>query len=145
MDFESVKDKKTSSLFPHLYLCTQKLPMLTQQEEAFIRYWEENRSRRKKVFRQFLIGIPVGLAFAIPILVNLLSGWDIRAMQETTGAFKKSQLMVLLIALLLIIGFVAIFGQKFKWDKYEQHYRELLSRRSKDPASPAPGAHSPGN
>jgi sterol desaturase/sphingolipid hydroxylase (fatty acid hydroxylase superfamily) len=111
--------------------------MLTRQEEAFIRYWEENRSRRKKVFRQFLVGIPVGLAFAIPILVNLLSGWDIKAMQETSVAFKKSQIMVLMVALLLIIGFVAIFYQKFKWDQYEQRYRELLSKRPKDPPSPA--------
>ena len=117
--------------------------MLTSQEEAFIRYWEENRSRQKKVFRQFLVGIPVGLAFAIPILVNLLSGWDVKALQETSVAFKRSQVLVLMVALLLIIGFVAIFYQKYKWDQYEQRYRELLAKKAKEPSSPIANALSP--
>ncbi|MDO6430184.1 hypothetical protein Q4E93_06290 [Flavitalea sp. BT771] len=117
--------------------------MLTGQEEAFIRYWEENRSRQKKVFRQFLVGIPVGLAFAIPILVNLLSGWDVKALQETSVAFKKSQVMVLMVALLLIIGFVAIFYQKYRWDQYEQRYRELLAKKEKEPSSPIANDPSP--
>jgi len=117
--------------------------MLTGQEEAFIRYWEENRSRQKKVFRQFLVGIPVGLAFAIPILINLLSGWDIKAIQETSFAFKKSQIMVLMVALLLIIGFVAIFYQKYKWDQYEQRYQELLAKKAKEPSSPIANDPSP--
>jgi len=34
--------------------------------------------------------------------------------------------------LLLIVGFTAIFYQKYKWDQYEQRYRELLSKRSND-------------
>ena len=117
--------------------------MLTPQEEAFIRYWEENRSRQKKVFRQFLVGIPVGLAFAIPILINLLSGWDIKAIQETSANFKRSQVMVLMIALLLIIGFVAIYYQKYRWDQYEQRYRELLAKKEKKPSSPIVNDPSP--
>jgi len=117
--------------------------MLTGQEEAFIRYWEENRSRQKKVFRQFLVGIPVGLAFAIPILINLLSGWDIKAIQETSANFKRSQVMVLMIALLLIIGFVAIYYQKYRWDQYEQRYRELLAKKEKKPSSPIVNDPSP--
>jgi hypothetical protein len=103
--------------------------MLTQQEEAFIRYWEENRSRQKKVFRQFLVGIPVGLAFAIPIVINFASGWDVQA-ASNTGSSPKSLMLVLMVALLLIVGFVAIFYQKYKWDQYEQRYRELLNKRS---------------
>jgi len=114
--------------------------MLTSQEEAFIRYWEENRSRQKKIFRQFLVGIPVGLAFAIPIVINLASGWDVQAGDVSS---QKSLLMVLLVALLLIIGFVAIFYQKYKWDQYEQRYRELIARRPTAPDSTAeePAAH----
>ena len=114
-----------------MYLCVQNLPMLTKQEEAFIRYWEENRSRRKKVFRQFLVGIPVGLAFAIPIAVNFASGWDVQA-EASAASSQKSLIMVLMVALLLIVGFVAIFYQKYKWDQYEQRYQELLHRRSND-------------
>jgi len=103
--------------------------MLTPQEEAFIRYWEENRSRRKKVFRQFLVGIPVGLGFVIPILIMVFSGWD-KQVADPSG--DKSLMMVLMIALLLIVGFTAIFYQKYQWDQYEQRYRELLSKREEE-------------
>ena len=111
--------------------------MLTPQEEAFIRYWEENRSRQKKVFRQFLVGIPVGLAFIIPILISFFSGWDKQVDKPTDsqGSYvgnpygDKSLLMVLMVAMLLIVGFTAIFYRKHRWDQYEQRYQELLSKR----------------
>ncbi len=150
--------------------------MLTPQEEAFIRYWEENRSRQKKIFRQFLVGIPVGLAFVVPILINIISGWDNKVDRlyddpnNSTGSpyGDKSLLMVLMVAMLLIIGFTAIFYRRYKWDQYEQRYRELLARRERlasssaemsssaevadnhsstvaGPPSPAPDPHSPGN
>jgi hypothetical protein len=100
--------------------------MLTPQEEAFISYWEKNRSRQKRVFRQFLVGIPVGLGFIIPILILVFSGWD---KQVSDPSENKSLMMVLMIALLLIVGFTAIFYQKYKWDQYEQRYQELLNKR----------------
>ena len=102
--------------------------MLTQQEQNFVRYWEQNRLRRKRVFRQFLVGIPVGLLFAVPIVISLKSGWDKRASVEANSPDFNP--LVLLFALLLIIAFTAIFYQQHKWDQYEQRYRELLSRPS---------------
>jgi hypothetical protein len=114
--------------------------MLTQQDKDFIRYWEANRLRRKKVVRQFLIGIPIGLLFVIPIVINFSSGWYRRADMEAHSADFNP--VVLLVALLLIVGFTAIFYQRHQWDQYEQHYRELLARRireeSADPATPPP-------
>lgn len=103
--------------------------MLTQQEQDFIRYWEQNRIRQKKTFRQLLIGIPVGMLFAVPIFINFSSGWYKRAAMMThTDDFNP---IVLLVALLLIVGFVAIFSKKHQWDLREQHYRELLAKKSK--------------
>jgi hypothetical protein len=117
--------------------------MLTQREKDFIRYWEANRLRRKKVFRQFLIGIPIGLLFVIPIVINFSSGWYRRAdMEAHSSDFNP---VVLLVALLLIVGFTAIFYQRHQWDQYEQHYRELLAREQKeesarvDSTTPPPG------
>jgi hypothetical protein len=46
--------------------------------------------------------------------------------------------------MLLIIGFTAIFYRRYKWDQYEQRYRELLIKRD-GPPSPAPDPDSPGN
>jgi hypothetical protein len=104
--------------------------MLTQEEKDFLHYWEQNRDRQKKVFRQFLVGIPVGLLFVIPIVINFTSGWYKRAeMEANTQDFNP---MVLLIALLLIVGFTAIFYRQHRWDMYEQRYRELLAKRSKE-------------
>jgi len=102
--------------------------MLTREEQAFIKYWEHNRLRQKKVFRQFLIGIPIGLLFAIPIVINFSSGWDKRAEMEANS--YNFNPLILIIALLVIVAFTAIFYQQHKWDQYEQRYRELLARQT---------------
>jgi hypothetical protein len=100
--------------------------MLTQREKDFVRYWEANRLRRKKVVRQFLIGIPIGLLFVIPIVINFSSGWYRRAEMEANSPDFNP--IVLVVALLLIVGFTAIFYQRHQWDQYEQRYRELRPR-----------------
>jgi hypothetical protein len=110
--------------------------MLTQQEKDFIRYWAANRLRRKKVVTQFLIGIPIGLAFVIPIVINFASGWYKRAEMEANS--QDFNPIVLLVALLLIVGFTAIFYQRHQWDQYEQRYQELLAREARDTPSIPP-------
>ncbi len=103
--------------------------MLTEEEEAFIVYWRTNRDKQKKTFRQFLLGIPLALLFVIPIALNFLSGWYKRAkMISNTSDFNPG---VLLLALLLILVFIAIFSRKFKWDQYEQRYIELLAKKKR--------------
>ena len=104
--------------------------MLTQEEEAFIEYWKANRERQRKTIRQFLLGIPVALLFVIPIAVNFFSGWDKRvAMMIHTNSFNPG---VLLLALVLITVFIAIFSRKFRWDQNEQRYIELQARKDKE-------------
>lgn len=104
--------------------------MLTQREKDFIVYWEKNRDKQNKTFRQFLIGIPIGLLFAVPIFINFTSGWYKRAaMISNTSDFNP---MVLMVALLIIIGFIAIFSKKHQWEMREQQYRELLAKQSKE-------------
>ncbi|HEV2478308.1 MAG TPA: hypothetical protein VGS79_01540, partial [Puia sp.] len=46
---------------------------------------------------------------------------------------------VLLVALLLIVGFTAIFWQRHRWDQFEQRYRELLVKRDRQAGAPAGG------
>ncbi|HXB30859.1 MAG TPA: hypothetical protein VNW49_13620 [Puia sp.] len=103
--------------------------MLTEEEEAFIVYWKTNRDKQRKTFRQFLLGIPLALLFVIPIAVNFFSGWYKRAkMISNTSDFNPG---VLLLALVLIAVFIAIFSRKFKWDQYEQRYIELLAKKKR--------------
>ena len=103
--------------------------MLSKEEDTFIIYWEKNRLRRKKTMRQFLLGIPAGLLIVVPIIINVGSGWYRRANMEANS--DEASPMVLFIALLLIVGFTAIFWQKHQWDQLEQRYQELLKRRDK--------------
>lgn len=103
--------------------------MLTDQEEAFIAYWAANRDKQKRTFRQFLLGIPLALLFVILISLNFFSGWYKRAaMISSTADFNPG---VLLLALILIVVFVAIFSRKFKWEQNEQRYIELLAKKER--------------
>lgn len=113
--------------------------MLSKQEKDFIQYWEKNRLRRKKTVRQFLLGIPAGLLIVIPIVINLASGWYKRANMEVNNS-QDFNPGVLLVALLLIVGFTAIFWQRHQWDQFEQRYRELVARRDREEGNGASGS-----
>ncbi|KIC94454.1 hypothetical protein OI18_11870 [Flavihumibacter solisilvae] len=99
--------------------------MLTQEEKDFIVYWEANRLKQKKLGRQWLIGLPIGLLFSIPILINYATPWHKRANMVAGSSFNP---LVLIFAVLLIISFVAIFHNKLKWEKHEQKYLELKAK-----------------
>jgi len=100
--------------------------MLTPDEARFVAYWEVHRQQEKKTFRQLLIGLPVGLSFGIGILAVFSSGWYERA---NMVAYSASSPYIFLAAILLIIGFIAIFSKKHKWDMNEQRYQELLYKQ----------------
>ena len=99
---------------------------LSESEEKYIAYWEKNRLREKRVTNQLLIGLPLGILFASPILLNLFTGWH-----KLAGVTKHLQVnpVVLIIAVVLIITFVAIFSRRHKWEMKEQQYREFLAKR----------------
>lgn len=99
---------------------------LSEAEKQYIEYWEQNRLREKKTLNQLLIGLPLGVLFAAPVLLNLFGGWYKRADMQANAQMNP---VVLLIAVLLIIVFVAIFSRKHKWEMKEQQYREFLAKR----------------
>jgi uncharacterized membrane protein len=106
--------------------------MLSGEEQRFVDYWAKNRDREKKVFRQLLIGLPVGLLFAVPIIINFLSGWNKQATMWARAHGDDNTGVVLAVAVLIITVFVAIFYKKHKWDRYEQQYRELLGKQNNE-------------
>ena len=111
-------------------------PMLSKEEQDFIKFWEQNRGKQKRFFKQIAIGLPFGVLFAVAMFLNFSSGWDKRVAEITkTYPSFKSLILVLLIALLGIVVFVSVFSVKVKWEKYEQRYRELLSRSKSEPES----------
>jgi len=104
--------------------------MLTDREKRFMEYWEKNRLKEKKVFRQLLVGLPLGLLFVIPLLLNFSSGWYKRANMWVRGHSDDSSATVVVIGGLLILVFIAIFSKRHRWEMNEQSYRELEAKAS---------------
>ena len=104
--------------------------MLTEEEKRFIEYWQQNRDKQKKVLRQLLIGLPAGLLFAIPIILNFSTGWDKRASMWARGHSDDNTATVLIIAVLIIAVFVAIFSKRHMWEMHEQQYQEILNKKN---------------
>ncbi|TKK66713.1 hypothetical protein FC093_16905 [Ilyomonas limi] len=104
--------------------------MLTPQEQRFVEYWQQNRDREKKLFRQLLVGLPAGLLLAIGIVASVVT----RQWYQQADMVANSELNpnVLTIAILAIVVFVAIFYKKFQWDQKEQLYKELLNKKEKE-------------
>jgi integral membrane sensor domain MASE1 len=104
--------------------------VLSEEEKKFLVYWEVHRSNEKRTMKQWLIGLPTGLLFGIPILVNFFSGWYKRANMDLKGQLSSHDFnpLVLFIAILLIISFMAIFSKRHRWEMNEQRYRELKAR-----------------
>jgi len=91
-------------------------------------WWEENRLRKKKIWRQLSVGLPLGVAFGAAILVNIYSEWN------TAGSFLKhngQRLVIVLAAVVLIVVFIVIFSAWHRWDMNEQHYKELEAKKGK--------------
>jgi hypothetical protein len=105
--------------------------MLTEQEKQFIHYWEANRNREKKLNNQLLIGLPIGFLFAIPIFLSVFSGhfWYERAEMV---ANTKMNPVILIIAVVAIAVFVAVFYKRHQWDMREQQYQELKAKEKKE-------------
>lgn len=104
--------------------------MLTTRDENFIKYWEVNRLRKKKVIKQLSVGLPLAVVLVVTIFLNFFSGWYKRA-DMARSEEAPTLILVLLIGALLIVVFVVIFSARHRWEMNEQQYKELLSRRDR--------------
>ena len=104
--------------------------MLSQSEERFIEYWKNNRDREKKVFRQLLFGLPIGLLIGTGIFLAVVTDkWYERADMVANTEMNPN---VLIVAILAIAVFTGLFYKKFRWDQNEQMYKELLAKKKKE-------------
>lgn len=96
-------------------------------EQKFLTYWEENREREGRLSVQLLFGLPYGILFSVPILVNFLLGrfWYKRADAVGLSQFNP---FVLILAVLIISVFIALLNRRFRWEKLENQYLEIKSR-----------------
>ena len=105
--------------------------MLTNDERLFCEYWEKNRDKEKKFMRQLATGIRIGLIFALPVLLAVIfHDW-----YKNMIYISQSQLMVIMLGVLFVTLFFAVFRNKFKWENNEQLYKELKFKEKKDNAA----------
>jgi len=103
--------------------------MLTEDEEKFIEYWQHQRTRKKWTIKSTL-GLPLGVLMIVLVFINLVSGWDERAMAVLRS--NTSFIMVIIIACIGIVGFLTYFSSRFAWEEKEQQYKELLAKKERD-------------
>ena len=103
--------------------------MLSSEEEGFLRYWSDQRLRKKQFLRKFSIGLPIAVVLAGALIINLLSGWYKKA--DMVLRSNSSILIVILIAIVGIVVFITIFSTHHKWDQNELHYQELLKKKNR--------------
>jgi len=106
--------------------------MLEERERAFVEYWAVHREREGRLMYQLMTGLPVGLLFALPIILLLFTGrfWYKRADME---ANSELSLGLLSAAILIIAVFVAVLYKRHQWEMKEQQYLELKAKDRKNP------------
>lgn len=105
--------------------------MILDEERKFLVFWQKNREIRKKKSYMLISGLPYGLLFALPILINYLTGrfWYKRA--DAVGLSQSSS-FVLIIAVLIISIFIAFIYKQYQWEQNEQRFKELQNKMQKE-------------
>ncbi len=105
--------------------------MLSEEEKEFLEYWSKNRLHQKRLFYQLLVGLPVGVLFGALLLINFLAGrfWYKRADSVAVSQFNP---LIIVVAVILIVVFIAVFYKKHRWDMNEQRYLELKFKQEKE-------------
>ena len=103
---------------------------ISEDERKFLLYWEMQRLKDKRLTNQLMFGLPIGILFSIPILINFFMGkfWYKRADAVGISQFSPT---ILVIAVLLITVFVALLNRRFRWERLEQQYLELKAKEKK--------------
>ncbi len=101
--------------------------MLTPEEEKFVQYWEEQRQNKKAFLRKFSIFLPAVSLLAVIFFANFLSGWYGKADRELHR--HSSLIIVILVAVVATIVFVAIFTVRHKWEQNEADYQGLKNKQ----------------
>jgi len=100
---------------------------LTPDERRFMEWWERDRHKYERRSRQLWLGLPIGVTFSIPIRINFFAGkfWYRRADAVGSSQFNPA---VLIVAVLIIGGFMGYISRRFKWEQYEARYLELSGK-----------------
>lgn len=110
--------------------------MITEKDEAFLRYWERNRDSESTFVSKITRGLPMALMFTAPVILFVLTvkifipDWYMKVSGAMPGAF-----VTIVIALLVIVIFFSFFRMQYKWEMNEQLYNELKHKSTKSSSS----------
>ena len=77
--------------------------------KKFIEFWGKKREKRKTIFTSVISGLPLGLVFALPVLVVVIfHDW-----YKNMVYISNSLIIVIIIGVLGVAVFFAIFRMKF--------------------------------
>ncbi len=101
------------------------LQELTEEEKDFIRYWEKEGTREKKWTYMLKRNLPKGLIFSLPIALFFFAmGFKRRAI------VSHGDLVTIMVSLVVIAVFFAIFKGYVHVDRYESHYQILKMKEA---------------
>ena len=103
------------------------LYMLTVEEKAFVDAWAVQRTKRKSFSARLSSGLPLGVMIVVALFASILTGWYDRATMiiKTHG----SVILIVVIAAVGIVGFMAYFSSQHEWDQNEERYQFLLQKK----------------
>lgn len=105
--------------------------MLTKEDENFLKYWSEQRQKKKPFFGMASVGLRLGVFIAIGLAASLVAA---RYSRKANPVLENdaSLIITVMIAGLAIVFFITYFTAQHKWDLNELHYQELLKKKEQE-------------
>jgi hypothetical protein len=99
--------------------------MISPEEARFYQYWGDNRIKNRQSFRPLLIGMSIGFAIGVGILLTIYLGWYTRANMQVNSIMNP---FVFLLAILGVSVFMAFIYRNYQWEMKEQRYLIIKAR-----------------
>ncbi|MBS1928894.1 MAG: hypothetical protein JST95_09895 [Bacteroidetes bacterium] len=110
--------------------------MMTEKERYFIQYWEKVREPESKPLSKLIRGLPMAIIFCAPIFLSpILVYYFSPDWYTKISAALTVSVPTMLLALFILIVFIAYFRMHFKWEQNEQYYLELKEKLNRDAAN----------
>jgi prepilin signal peptidase PulO-like enzyme (type II secretory pathway) len=100
--------------------------MLNEREKKFITYWEKYGEKEGTLKHQLITGLPMAMIFGLAIPLLVVSG-VFKLPKAKAGFF-----ITMMIAVFIIIIFIAIFNKRFRWERNNDAYKELKAQLDKE-------------
>ena len=102
--------------------------MLTNEDENFLKYWSEERQKKKPFFGMASLGLRLGVFIAIGLALSVVAATFSRKANPVLEN-NSSIIITIIIAAVGIVLFITYFTGQHKWDQNELHYQELLRKK----------------